>query len=69
MALIGLYIVLIVLGLVLSVIHLGIVMLALWPMLGLAIFAAWIFLMFKAYNNETFKLPIIGELAAKQAGL
>ncbi len=31
---------------------------------GLAI---WIFLMYKAYNNERFKLPIIGDLAEKQA--
>jgi uncharacterized membrane protein len=31
-------------------------------------FACWIFLMYKAYNNEEFKLPVIGDLAAKQAG-
>ena len=34
----------------------------------LGMFAAWIFLMYKAYNNQEFKLPIIGDLAAKQAG-
>jgi len=34
----------------------------------LAMFAAWVFLMYKAYNNEEFKLPIIGDIAAKQAG-
>ena len=34
----------------------------------LGMFAGWIFLMYKAYNNEEFKLPIIGDLAAKQAG-
>lgn len=34
----------------------------------LAMLAAWIFLMYKAYNNEEFKLPFIGDLAAKQAG-
>jgi uncharacterized membrane protein len=34
----------------------------------LAMFAGWIFLMYKAYNNEEYKLPIIGDLAAKQAG-
>jgi uncharacterized membrane protein len=34
----------------------------------IAMFAAWIFLMYKAYNNEEFKLPIIGDIAAKQAG-
>jgi len=27
----------------------------------------WVFLMYKAYNNEKFKLPIIGDLAEKQA--
>jgi uncharacterized membrane protein len=31
--------------------------------------ACWIFLMIKAYNNQQFKLPFIGDLAAKQAGL
>ena len=27
----------------------------------------WLLLMFKAYNNEKFKLPVIGNLAEKQA--
>ncbi len=26
----------------------------------------WVFLMYKAYNNEMFKLPIIGDIAAQQ---
>jgi len=46
---------------------------ALWAVLGLismlislAFLACVLFLMYKAYNNERFKLPIIGELAAKQ---
>jgi uncharacterized membrane protein len=39
-----------------------------WLVVRLAMFAAWIFLMVKAYNNEEFKLPFIGDLAAKQAG-
>ena len=34
----------------------------------LAIFAAFLFLMYKAYNNQQFKLPIIGDIAARQAG-
>jgi uncharacterized membrane protein len=37
-------------------------------LIQLAIFAAWVFLMYKAYNNEQFKLPVIGDIAAKQAG-
>jgi uncharacterized membrane protein len=34
----------------------------------LAFLITWIFLMFKAYNNQRFELPLIGKLAAKQAG-
>jgi uncharacterized membrane protein len=34
----------------------------------LAVLAYWIFLMYKAYNNELYKIPFIGDLAAKQAG-
>ncbi|HTS71257.1 MAG TPA: zinc-ribbon domain-containing protein [Terriglobia bacterium] len=37
--------------------------------IDLAFLAIWIFFMYKAYQNEYFKAPIIGELAAKQAGL
>ena len=33
----------------------------------LAILGAWIFLMFKAYNNQRFVLPIVGPLAEKQS--
>ena len=47
----------------------------LWRLLGLismlislGFLACFLFLMYKAYNHETFKLPIIGDLAAKQAG-
>jgi uncharacterized membrane protein len=35
--------------------------------LGLALFLLWVFLIYKAYNKEQFKLPVIGDLAAKQA--
>ena len=34
----------------------------------LGFFLLWLFLMYKAYKNERFSLPIIGPLAAKQAG-
>jgi len=36
-------------------------------LIGLGGLCAWLFLMFKAYNNEKFKLPIIGDLAEKQS--
>lgn len=40
----------------------------LWPLLWLGYIGAKIFLMIKAYGNQEFKLPFIGELASKQAG-
>jgi len=36
--------------------------------ISLAILAYWIFLMYKAYNHEQYKIPFIGDLAVKQAG-
>jgi uncharacterized membrane protein len=39
-----------------------------WSLLRLAFFLLWLFVMYKAYNNERFSLPFIGPLAAKQAG-
>lgn len=36
-------------------------------LLSLAFFLLWVLSMYKAYNNEKFKLPVIGDLAAKQA--
>jgi uncharacterized membrane protein len=43
----------------------------LWRLIQLiefAFFLCWLFLMYKAYNKEEFKLPILGALAEKQAG-
>ena len=45
----------------------GLVTLLLWPLLGLAGMALWIILMVKAYQNQMWKLPFIGDLAEKQA--
>ena len=61
-----------VLGIVLSLlIHIpfigAILALTLWPILGLACFVLWLYLMYKAYNNEKIVLPVIGPLAEKQA--
>jgi|SRR5215471_19560342 len=39
-----------------------------WPLIWLAYFGLKIFLMIKAYGNQELKLPVIGDLAAKQAG-
>jgi uncharacterized membrane protein len=37
-------------------------------LISLAILAYWIFLMYKAYSHELYKIPFIGDLAAKQVG-
>jgi uncharacterized membrane protein len=34
---------------------------------GLGFFLLWVFLMFRAYSHEQFRLPVIGDMAAKQA--
>ena len=35
--------------------------------LGLGFFVLWLMLMYKAYNNEKWVLPVVGPLAEKQA--
>lgn len=39
----------------------------LYPVIGLGFFVLWLYLMFSAYNNKRIKLPIIGDIAEKQA--
>jgi uncharacterized membrane protein len=68
-ALIGVWILMFMLSFLLGVIHLGLLLIPIWFILWLGIAVAWVILMVKAYGNQTFKLPIIGDLAAKQAGL
>ena len=47
---------------------LGIVMALLGLVVFLGILVYWVFLMYKAYNNEKYMIPYIGKLAAQQAG-
>ena len=47
---------------------LGIVMAILGLLVFLGILVYWVFLMYKAYNNERYMIPYIGKLAAQQAG-
>jgi len=60
------------LGIALSIIGmipvLGWATLLLWPLIGLAGLVLWIILFIKAYQGQMFKLPVIGDLAMKQAG-
>jgi uncharacterized membrane protein len=39
-----------------------------WPLVGLAGLVIWVMLLVKANQGLMFKLPIIGDLAEKQAG-
>ena len=43
-------------------------MFPIWTLLGLAEFALWLLLVIKAYQHQMFKLPVVGDLAEKQAG-
>ncbi len=47
-------------------------LLSVFHLIGLVIWlgfiGVWVFMIYKAYNNERFMLPVIGALAAKQAG-
>ena len=47
---------------------LGWMTLLLWPLLGLGGLVLWVILLMKAYGGAMFKLPVIGDLAEKQAG-
>ncbi len=40
----------------------------LWPLVSLAGFIIWLILVLKAYQGQIWKLPVIGDLAEKQAG-
>jgi len=44
------------------------VALFIWPLLGLAELVIWLLCLLKAYQGQLFKLPVIGDLAEKQAG-
>lgn len=39
-----------------------------WPLLGLGGLILWVLLLAKAYGGQMFKLPVIGDMAEKQAG-
>lgn len=48
---------------------LGVAMAGVGLLIALGTLAYWLFLMYKAYKCERYKIPYLGELAAKQAGL
>ena len=68
-AVFALAIVLSILSMILAVIPIvgWILGLLLWIAFPLGILVVWIMLMYKAYNNERWMLPVIGKLAEQQA--
>ena len=47
----------------------GIILLPVNLLVSIGGLCLWIYLMYAAYQGKTIKLPIIGQLAAKQAGI
>jgi len=45
----------------------GLLNLVLAPLVGLGFFVIWLIVMIQAFNGKRFKLPILGDLAEKQA--
>jgi uncharacterized membrane protein len=67
---VGLWVVWTIVGILLSAVTKGLFFFLQMPIdlvLMVGGFALWIWLMYSAYQGKTFKLPIIGALAAKQA--
>jgi uncharacterized membrane protein len=58
----------IVLNIVAHIPLLGFLTVLIWPLIGLAGLVIWIILLLKANQGLMFKLPVIGDLAEKQAG-
>jgi uncharacterized membrane protein len=48
---------------------LGLIALPLMLVFAVAGFGIWLFLMYQAYQQRLFKLPIVGKFAAEQAGV
>ena len=46
---------------------LGWLTILIWPLIGLAGFVVWIVLVLKANQGQMYKLPVIGDMAEKQA--
>lgn len=72
LAWIGLWIAWIIVGFVLGAMTKGVFFLIQMPinlLLMLGGFGLWAYLMYSAYQRKTFRLPVVGALAAKQAGV
>ena len=50
-------------GFILGAIHLGLIMIPIQLLVGLAVLGLHVLLMIKAYNNEQYELPTLGAMA------
>ncbi len=55
------------LNIIVHIPFLGWLTILIWPLIGLAGFIIWIVLLLKAYQGQMWKLPVIGDMAEKQA--
>lgn len=55
-----------VIGFILGMAGIGFLFAMLMPFISLGLFVLWIFVVFRAYQGEEYRLPVIGDLAAKQ---
>jgi uncharacterized membrane protein len=62
-ALVVCWVALTILGFILGAIHLGLIMIPIQLLVGLAVLGLHILLMIKAYNNEQYELPTLGAMA------
>jgi uncharacterized membrane protein len=57
-----------VLSFVVHIPFLGWLTILIWPLIGLAGLVIWVVLLLKANQGQMWKLPVIGDMAEKQAG-
>jgi len=57
------------LGIVVHIPFLGWATILIWPLISLGGLILWVVLVLKAYQGQMFKLPVIGDMAEKQAGV
>ena len=62
------WLVLMVLGIMLAMVHLHMLVLLLWPICWIGLVVLWLLCIVSAAQGKWFKLPIIGDFARKQAG-
>jgi uncharacterized membrane protein len=62
---VAIWVVLVIVGMIPFVNFLDVV---LFPLVGLGFLILWIIVLVNAFNGKRFKLPVIGDLAEKQAG-